>query len=88
MSAIHAVFGTLRSKRHSENFSCACYISMRIATLDDATEWTLSLAVARDGGAPVDITARVKFSEDVGYEPPQGRVVLQVVGAPSMVMFS
>lgn len=56
-----------------------CHTSMRIATLDDATEWTLSLAVARDGGAPVDITARVKFSEDAGYEPPQGRVVLQVV---------
>jgi len=52
--------------------------SMRVATLDDATEWTLSLAFAKDGSAPVDITARVKFSEDEGYEPPQGRVVLQV----------
>jgi hypothetical protein len=51
---------------------------MRVATLDDATEWTLSLAFAKDGSAPVDITARVKFSEDEGYEPPQGRVVLQV----------
>ena len=51
---------------------------MRSATLDDATEWTLSLAIAKDGGAPESITARVKFSEDAGYEPPQGRVVLQV----------
>ena len=57
---------------------------MRVATLDEATEWSLSFSFAKDGSAPVDIiTARVKFSEDVGYEPPQGRVVLQVgAGCP------
>ena len=37
---------------------------MKAATLDDATEWTLSMAIAKDGGSPVDLTVRVKFSED------------------------
>ena len=37
---------------------------MKAATLDDATEWTLSMAIAKDGGSPVDLTVRVRFSED------------------------
>jgi len=41
---------------------------MKVAALDDSTEWTLAIA---DG-----VNARVIFSEDPGYEPPQGRLVI------------
>jgi hypothetical protein len=50
---------------------------MKVATLNDATEWKLSLAISKGGGSSVDLAVRVKFSEDEGYEPPQGRVIVQ-----------
>ena len=37
---------------------------MKVASLDDATEWTLAMALTKDGASPVDVTVRVKFSED------------------------
>jgi len=52
---------------------------MKAAKLDDSTEWNLSLSFAKEGSSAFDImSARVKFIEDVGYEPPQGTV--QVLG--------
>ena len=51
--------------------------TMSAATLDDSTEWTLSMSFAKDGSTAQDlVTAKVKFMEDEGYEPPQGRVLL------------
>ena len=37
---------------------------MKVATLNDATEWKLSLAISKGGGSSVDLAVRVKFSED------------------------
>jgi hypothetical protein len=44
------------------------------ATLDGYTLWRLSFKLERPGSKSVEAIARVRFVEDQGYEPPQGRI--------------
>ena len=49
----------------------------RRASLDASTLWRLTLRLQREGWPEVEAVLRVRFLLDGGYEPPQGRVLVE-----------
>lgn len=47
------------------------------ATLTKNTKWRLSFSLMCEGYKPVDVLAQIRFINDKGYEPPQGKVFLE-----------
>lgn len=69
------VTAALRSRTRSRQQ--LSMLSNAKATLDGSTLWRLSLKLEKPGSKSVEAIARVRFVEDRGYEPPQGRIFVE-----------
>ena len=47
------------------------------STLDESTLWRLNIKLEKDGFKNAAAAIRIRFIEDRGYEPPQGRIFVE-----------
>jgi len=51
--------------------------TLPVATLDGNTLWRLAIRLEKPGSKSIEAVVRLRFVEDRGYEPPQGRIFVE-----------
>ena len=61
----------------SEKLGEICATNAQMAFLDESTLWRINFKLQKEGRKDVNFFVRVRFCEDKGYEPPQGKIFVE-----------